>query len=268
MNDLSGDYEKLRRYLLGRLPEEEADRLEQRLLLDDRVEEDPELSLFELAEVVEAELLDECARGELPADDCQALVDRLHASAGGRERLANADVLSRGPLPGPKAPVSKIPKPVMRTVAALAASVAVLAVGAAELFSVPPVPLPVTSITQPRAEREAKVNIPVDEQVRGSGPSKAEPELSIPPGTQRVDLSFLLGDENYALYEVAVCRMDGQEIWRSPSLLSALPGAPLVASLPAEELPDGRYELKIQGVTWEGTSESVGYPTIRVENAR
>jgi hypothetical protein len=76
------DYEELKRYLLGRLPEGLEDRLELRLLL--------ETELFELAEAVEAELLDDCARGELTEMDCQQLTRRLATSAGGQRRLAQA----------------------------------------------------------------------------------------------------------------------------------------------------------------------------------
>jgi len=78
----TSDYEDLRRYLLGQLPEEEADRLEQRLLLDE--------DFFELAEAAEAELLDECVRGELAPALCEQLTRRLAASPGGRARLARA----------------------------------------------------------------------------------------------------------------------------------------------------------------------------------
>ncbi|HEV7516957.1 MAG TPA: hypothetical protein VGR07_11715 [Thermoanaerobaculia bacterium] len=78
----TNDYEDLRRYLLGQQPEEEEDRLELRLLRED--------DLFELAEAVEAELLDECARGELNPAECERLTHRLAASPGGRVRLAQA----------------------------------------------------------------------------------------------------------------------------------------------------------------------------------
>ena len=78
----TSDYEDLRRYLLGQQPEEEADRLERRLLLDE--------DLFELAEAAEADLLDECARGELAPTLCEPLTRRLAASPGGRVRLARA----------------------------------------------------------------------------------------------------------------------------------------------------------------------------------
>ena len=51
------DDELLRSYLLGTLPEREADHLEGRLLAEDE--------LFELSEAIEADLLAACDRGEL-----------------------------------------------------------------------------------------------------------------------------------------------------------------------------------------------------------
>src|SRR5436305_5439257 len=92
----TSDYEDLRRYLLGQQPEEEADRLERRLLLDE--------DLFELAEAAEADLLDECARGELAPTLCEPLTRRLAASPGGRVRLARARGLAAALAAGPAIP--------------------------------------------------------------------------------------------------------------------------------------------------------------------
>ena len=68
-------------------PEEEADRLEQRLLAEDE--------LFELAEAVEADLLAAADRGELTPAERERVQQRLAASPRGRERLALARVLER-----------------------------------------------------------------------------------------------------------------------------------------------------------------------------
>jgi hypothetical protein len=104
----TSDYLELRLYLLGQQPEEEADRLERRLLLDE--------DLFELAEAVEAELLDECARGELAPALCEPLTRRLAASPGGRVRLAQARGLAEalaGNLATPALTARPAPAPVL-----------------------------------------------------------------------------------------------------------------------------------------------------------
>src|ERR1700710_2428723 len=80
------DDELLRGYLLGELPEEEAERLERRLLAED--------DLFELSEALEADLLAACARGELDATERERVLRRLASSPSGRERLALARALN------------------------------------------------------------------------------------------------------------------------------------------------------------------------------
>src|SRR6476661_1028296 len=86
MRQNPNDDELLRSYLLGGLPEEEADRVEQRLLAEDE--------LFELSEAVEADLLAACDRGELAPAERERVQQRLASSPRGRERLALAHALN------------------------------------------------------------------------------------------------------------------------------------------------------------------------------
>jgi len=87
MRQNSSDDELLRSYLLGNLPEPEADRLEERLLADDE--------LFDLVEALEAELLAACSRGELAPAERERVLRRLASSPQGRERLALAHSLNK-----------------------------------------------------------------------------------------------------------------------------------------------------------------------------
>lgn len=80
------DDELLRSYLLGELPEPEADRLERRLLEEDK--------LFLHAEAVEADLLADCDRGGLAPEERERVLQRLASSPRGRERLALARSLN------------------------------------------------------------------------------------------------------------------------------------------------------------------------------
>lgn len=86
MNDTERD-RLLTRYLLGDLREDDADRLEERLL--------GEPELFETAEAVEGELLDAFARGELTPREHELFEGRLLRSERVRDRLATARALSR-----------------------------------------------------------------------------------------------------------------------------------------------------------------------------
>jgi hypothetical protein len=87
MKQNPSDDRLLRSYLLGELPEPEADRLEERLLADDE--------LFDLMEALEAELLADCSRGELAPAERERVLRRLASSPQGRERLALAGSLNK-----------------------------------------------------------------------------------------------------------------------------------------------------------------------------
>jgi hypothetical protein len=105
MRENENDTDVLRRYLLGEVAGEQEDRIEQRLLADD--------AFFELAEAVEGDLLDACARGELTSEERQRALKRLASSRAGHARLmlvegliAQADGLSdTQPLQVPPAPL-------------------------------------------------------------------------------------------------------------------------------------------------------------------
>lgn len=86
MRQNPNDDELLRGYLLGELPEPEADRLERRLLAEDE--------LFDLMEALEAELLAAASRGELAPAERERVLRRLASSPEGRERLALARSLN------------------------------------------------------------------------------------------------------------------------------------------------------------------------------
>src|SRR5215210_834857 len=127
----------LRRYLLGELSEEEANRLEARLIQDGE--------LFESVEALEADLLDEAAHGRLPPEERQRIVRRLASTPQGRLRLAVVRDLGRiaeggRVLPGPWGRVD-LSRPSVRALAA--AAMLVIAVGSVQLariISSPPQP--------------------------------------------------------------------------------------------------------------------------------
>ena len=196
MRQNSSDDELLRSYLLGNLPEPEADSLEERLLADDE--------LFDLVEALEAELLAACSRGELAPAERERVLRRLASSPQGRERLALAhslnkvaDGLSQQAVVVPFPSRAAAPKAVFQW-AALAAGL--LLVAGLSWFSwqipqegnspplipqdgktsenrvVPPPPPPVTSTPTPR--QPERVPEPIVEKIaeKGHAPTK-RPEL-------------------------------------------------------------------------------------------
>lgn len=84
---MRNDDERLRLYLLGELPEEESDGLEERLLQED--------DLSELFDAMEAEVLEALARGELSAEQRKRIEEALAASPRLRSRAALVRGLAR-----------------------------------------------------------------------------------------------------------------------------------------------------------------------------
>jgi hypothetical protein len=295
------DEELVRSYLLGELPEEEADRTEGRLLAEDE--------LFELAEAVEGDLLAAADRGELTPEARDRVMQRLAASPQGRKRLALARSLNRAAHPRPQtqdptptAPVlpfrqrSPVSAPAVRW-AALAAGV--LAVSGLSWYALerphggesapliarerpapahpvaPRAPVPVPPPGGPAAGEEprtakrepAKVVLQLALMTtRGSGPIR---RLNLPRGTESVELQIgTEGMEEFKSFDVAV-RHAAQTVWErsgiEPRTLSGVPS--LVAELPADRLPSGRCEIKVQGLTPGNAPEDLSSLEIEVVRA-
>lgn len=274
----------LRRYLLGELSEEEANRLEARLIQDDE--------LFESVEALEADLLDEVAHGRLSPEERQRIVRRLASSPQGRLRLAVVRDLGRmegriAPgrrvLPGPWGRMD-LSLPSVRALAA--AAMLAIAVGSvwlglqttsmpqaeeqvAEETPAPPPPVVVPPIPPavPTAETPAA---PEPDRVAQAEPAPAPeppaavpyvfqlaltalrgsddnvPELRVPSGTERVDIQLPLisGDEGYPAYQVVLRDASGTELIRREDLK---PNRSNVLVLPVEAklLRPGRYSVEV-----------------------
>ncbi|HYN21381.1 MAG TPA: hypothetical protein VE078_10515 [Thermoanaerobaculia bacterium] len=154
------DDELLRRYLLGGLSGDDKDRLESRLIR--------ERKLFELAEAVEDEVLDDYAHGRLDSAERIRVARRLLSSLAGRSRLAVIQGLGKIAAEAAEEetgrgrilpfPVRDLSRPEIRA----AAIAAMLLIGAAGVWLAqqkvqPPVPAaPVVAQRQDRAVPEAR----------------------------------------------------------------------------------------------------------------
>lgn len=288
------DDELLRSYLLGELPGPEAERLEQRLLVED--------DLFDLSEALEAELLASASRGELAPAERERVLRRLASSPEGRERLAlarslNAVADEQVVVPFPRRETR--PKPVFQWAALAAAGL--LAV--AGLLSIPdwapddnghqaaqipherpapaqPVPqrkyVPPAVIAPPAPEPS-----PTPDQLVRKAPEppvakKPEPvkavfalalttlrgaeeteEFSLPSNAQVAEIQVdLEGVEDSGAFHATVRNEAQETIWEDRSLKAQRLswGTALVLGIPAERLTPGRYEV---GITMEGDSEAM-----------
>ncbi len=270
------DDELLRSYLLGKLPEEEADVLEKRLLAED--------DLFELSEAVEADLLAEHAQGVLDPEEREGVQQRLASSPQGRERLALARSLSRVASEDSKAAIlpfvqhgAPSRRPVPRW-AALAAGV-VAAAGLTWLALEQPQTRQQTHERQapliaavPRAHEVTKppapAVTPAPEPVKAvfqlaltslRGAESRE-KLRVPAGTGTVELQISVeGMEDLESFHLTVRNRQAETVWEGTGLKPKdLKGVrALVVDLPAERLPAGKYEIQAQGLARGGEPEDL-----------
>ncbi len=268
------DDELLRSYLLGKLPEDEADALEGRLLAED--------DLFELSEAIEADLLAEHAQGGLDPEEREHVRHRLASSPQGRERLALARSLSHVAGRDPKLAVlpfarrAAAPRRLVLRWAALAAGLfaaAGLAWLALERPQDHPKPheRPASVIAAvPRAQEAPKPTAvaPPPEPVKAvfqlaltslRGAESAE-KLRVPAGAGTVELQISVeGMEDLESFDLAVKNRKAETVWNGTGLKPKdLKGVrALVVDLPAERLPAGKYEIQAQGLARGGEPEDL-----------
>jgi anti-sigma factor RsiW len=296
------DEELVRSYLLGELPEEDADRTEGRLLAEDE--------LFELAEAVEADLLAAADRGELTPAERERVEQRLAASPEGKKRLALARSLNQAAGRPPQAaetapPPSVVPfRPRRSPAASPAIRWAALAAGVLALSglswyalerphggespplnarerpspahpvaprpSVPaplPPPRPTRGEETQTAKREpAKVILQLA-LLTTRGGSAAIRRLNLPRGAEIVELQIgIEGMEEFKSFDIAVKDHAAQIVWEKsgiePRTLDGVPS--LVAELPADRLPSGRCEITVQGLTPGRAPEDLSSQQIEV----
>lgn len=253
----------IRRYLLGLLPEAEAEALE------DEYFARPEI--LERVRGVEDDLLDDWAAGRLPADDKTALEKRYLGSEALRQRLvaARALRLARPADGGTAAPVRRS----TRWTGALSIAAGVVLAVVASWFwsrapqgstSTPPTsfaaretPLPPPS-PQPTAATSATASpilapLPVRRLVLALSPTLLRSEggpaqVRVPPGTDSIVVE-LQGDasaiSSRTPLEAAVETVEGNRVWRGPARRDGRPSLAAVAEIPAARLRPGDYLLTL-----------------------
>jgi hypothetical protein len=107
----------------------------------------------------------------------------------------------------------------------------------------------------------AVLQLTLDTQ-RGGEPAEELRQLAVPEGTEEVQIQVSLGgaEQDYAAFNASVRSSAAGEVWSRQGLLpQALDwGAALILGIPAEKLPDGRYEMEVQGVSVGGEAETIG----------
>lgn len=288
--------ELLRRYLLGRLETEERDLLEERLLREE--------DLLEEAEAAEADLLDDYAHDRLAPEEREQVAHRLASSPRGRARLALVQGLGRianerngRVLPFQRRELSRFERAAalaaMLTLAVLSAWVATRTTDLVSptLVAGTPAPAPAPSEPAPRPVPPVEATpLPPREEIAESTPPEAPapgpaaplvlqlalttlrgeeeiPVRNVPSWTERVQLHLLLDEADkdaYASFQATV-RGPGPELRAAGLEAREIEGRwTLVLDLDPQ-LPEGRYEVEVSGVTSAGEVEPIGFKELEVQ---
>ncbi len=279
--------ELLRSYLLGELPEEEMDRLEQGLIEDDE--------LFDLCEALEADLLAAYDRGELTAAEKEQVRRRLASSPAGEGRLALARSLNTAAREAQRTAVSVVPfrrrtalfprLTTSRWAALAAAAVLLLVLGLPRRDNLQPNPPPQPPPKQPVLQPPPKQPVPQpppeptvpqpppepttpqqEEQASRHEPVKTVFVLSlatlrgaedvqksaIPANAELVEIQVdLEGLEDYRSFDAAVKSETEGTVWEKKGLTPKRLdwGTALVLKIPAQRLTTGLYDLAVTAGT-------------------
>jgi hypothetical protein len=246
------------RYLLGTLPEEEAERLEREFLGDDASHED----LLAL----EDELFHDYARGALADGDRQHFEARFLQTSEGRRRLAEARGVQEA-LGGRPSPARVVKQPAWPLLAAAAAVLMALAVAwvargpeVVRQARSSPAPLPSAGPTaqpSPRAPRAGIVTLALAAGVTRGDSASRQATLSDTDGTLRLVLSLPAGAPG-APYTAAIRSAEDAPVWTGDG--APVPeGAAVAVEVPASVLPEGDYEIVLSGTSGGRPREAAAY---------
>jgi hypothetical protein len=248
--------EVLRGYLLGKLADSEAERIDIQLLQDEE--------LYSRLETAEDDLFDAFARGTLDAGDRARFLERF---GGARARRQFAGALARRATSGR---VLSFPR---RQWMPLAAAASVLIVAGALLFpraSAPtsdsvatPPATPAATQTAPASPVTSRVSLVLGTSRAAGAPVTA----AIARDASAVDIRIQLNAaDKYAQYGVELRSQTDLIIWGDATLRASTENGELVvhAIVPADKLPAGVYEVAVRGGASATTLEDLGFSTIEV----
>lgn len=263
------DAATIRAWLLGRLSDDEAERIEASLLeSDDRYDE---------VRAVESELFDELAAGRMTAADRDAFLAR-HRTADDRKRLEFARALSD------RAAASNVVRTSRFSRHSLLAAAAVLALAVTALMlRAPHDAQPVASDTVAQVAPPAETAPlpaphvePVPEPLLRAievtivlATARGDADLAVvelPPDAGSLALRVELDPADaFDSYRLRLRGPGGELAFDRANLDAPLAGGARVvtAEIPAADLRSGSYELAVAGMD-DGTEEDLGFQTLRI----
>lgn len=221
----------LRDYLLGRLPEEERERIESSALEDEE--------LFLALRAAESDLFDEFARGELDDAERASFVSKFGAD---RKRIAFAHALAGRNVVPFRARRRWIP----------AAAAAALVIGAVSLWFRETPPAPPAARVVAQAPKVVQPVVATVTLVLGTSRSSSETrDVTIPAAASSVEFRMQLHPEDrYERYRVELTTALGDPVWRGENLHSVMEKGELILpfAVPASSIvSDGSFELAVHG---------------------
>ena len=237
------DQERVRDYLLGRLSDEELTKLEERLMVED--------DLFEELEVSKGELIEEYCAGELDQNDRQWFEHNYLASTEGRQRHVLALAISClkrpqtvEPQPQPSF-FEKLAAFWRKPHWAVAVASVVVVLGVAGLWI--------------RSRQQSQTTITValtnTQLSRSSGGTALPYKLNLPPdaGELRAALtlpkSFPQGTRFQAVLDNQIDRKQVKVVDHKENVVTVV--------IPAADLPHGEYALELTALKTDGTEEAI-----------
>lgn len=242
-----------RRFLLGQLPPNEAEQFETRLLEDAEV--------FEMAQAIEDDLVDDYVRGRLSGEERAVLAARF---ANRPDRIRFAEALARR---------TSWQMPARRILTWAAAAAILLVAGGAlwwrQVNAIPGIQVPVrasrqTTTSPPpapaRQVEHASVFTIVLATTRDAKPSSP---VELDPGTTRVELAIRIHPADlYPSYDVMLSHTDGTAVWSGRA--SAPTMNEIRVTIPASAFALGDYQVAVAGLDSRGSREDLGEQTLTV----
>ena len=238
------DQARIREYLLGHLSDEEQQRIEERLMTED--------DLFEELEISKGELIEEYCAGELNQNEHDWFEGHYLASAEGKQRYTFALALNcfKPPLPEPRrrslferlVSFFKTQPWVIATVAA-AAFVIAIAVGWQQF-------------SHTALQRSFAINLTNSALSRSAGDEDPLPaKVTLPPDTSELTASLTL-PKMFAAGTRFRALLDNRSE-KKPVNVAEHKDNVVKVVIPATEIPHGEYALELTAIMVDGREEAI-----------
>jgi len=232
------DHSRIREYLLGQLSEDEQQKIEERLMVEE--------ALFEEFEISKGELVEEYCAGELPQREQEWFKLNYLASAEGRERYTftlAVDHLARPPVvaePNWRERLLNYFKRQPWSVAAIASATAAIVIAST---------ITLTRVGPPQSDVYLTLSNSALNREGGTLPQKT----TLPPNTRELKIKLLLPQPAApgARYRAVLDDKNSEKAVK----VNEQSGDSVTVAIPREQLPPGEYALDLYVIKPDGTEQ-------------